>query len=149
MKRYSIAALLLLAATLRMGLPAWAQDIEFEWKRLTKEVVSLYREGQYDRAVIVAKQALDFAEKVGMPNHPNVAISLDNLALIYQLQGHYAQAEPLFKRSLAIREKALGPDHPDVALSLENLAQLYKKTNRAIEATELEERAAAIRAIRR
>jgi tetratricopeptide (TPR) repeat protein len=44
------------------------------------------------------------------PDHPNVAIRLNNLAALYQAQGKYAEAEPLYQRSLAIVEKALGAD---------------------------------------
>ncbi|MCB1512661.1 MAG: CHAT domain-containing protein, partial [Hyphomicrobiaceae bacterium] len=58
-------------------------------------------------------------------NHPSVALSLHNLAVLYQAQGSFAAAEPLYRRSLAIREKALGPGHPDVANTLNNLAALY------------------------
>ena len=54
-------------------------------------------------------------EKALGPDHPHVAQSLNNLAVLYQSQGRYAEAEPLYKRALAIREKALGPEHPDVA----------------------------------
>ena len=61
------------------------------------------------------------------PDHPDVATSLNNLALLYYEQGRYADAEPLYKRSLAIREKAVGPDHPDAAAALDNLAWLYDK----------------------
>ena len=65
-------------------------------------------------------------EKALGPDHPDVATSLNNLALLYDNQGRYADAEPLYKRSLAISRKALGPDHPDVATSLNNLAELYE-----------------------
>jgi len=85
----------------------------------------LYRQGRYDRAVVVAKKALQVAEQAGEFNHPDVAMSLNNLAELYRTQGQYAQAEPLYKRSLAIWEKALGPDHPDVAMSLNNLGEHY------------------------
>jgi tetratricopeptide (TPR) repeat protein len=64
-------------------------------------------------------------EKAFGPDHPDVALSLANLAELYRVQGRYANAEPLFKRSLAINEKAFGPDHPNVALLLNNLASLY------------------------
>jgi CHAT domain-containing protein len=53
-------------------------------------------------------------EKALGRDHPDVALSLNNLALLYQNEDRYADAEPLFKRLLAIREKALGRDHPDV-----------------------------------
>lgn len=77
-----------------------AQGSGTEWKTLCQEVMSLYQNGQYDRAVVVAKKALEVAEKnVGL-NHPDVSTSLNNLAALYKAQGQYAQAEPLYKRSL-------------------------------------------------
>ncbi len=80
------------------------------------------------------------------PEHPDVATSLHNLALVYRLQGKYAEAGPLYQRSLAIREKALGPEHPHVATSLENYAGLLRATRRSAEAAKMETRAKAIRA---
>jgi len=106
-------------------------------------------QGCNDRAIVMAKKALEVAEQAVGPNHPDVAMKLSSLAILYAEQGQYAQAEPLYKRSLAIREKALGPDHPEVATNLENLAALYGVTNRMQEAAALEDRAAAIRAIKR
>ena len=78
------------------------------------------------------------------PAHPDVAASLNNLAVLYAAQGKYTVAEPLHKRALAIDEKALGPNHPDVAADLSNLASLLRKTNRKAEAAKLEARAKAI-----
>jgi tetratricopeptide (TPR) repeat protein len=52
------------------------------------------------------------------PEHPDTALSLNNLAALYHATGAYAKAEPLFERALAIREKAPGRQHPDTALSL-------------------------------
>ena len=94
--------------------PVLADGAGIEWDVLNDEVRELFRTGKYDRGVVVAKKALEVAEQNVSSNHPDVATSLNNLALLYESQGHYAQAEPLFKRSLAILEKALGPDHPDV-----------------------------------
>ena len=64
-------------------------------------------------------------EKALRPEHPQLAITLDNLALVYTAQGKYDEAEPLYHRALAIMEKALRPEHPDVAICLNNLAHLY------------------------
>ena len=85
------------------------------------------------------------SEKALGPDHPDVAQSLNNLALLYVNQGRYADAEPLYKRSLAINEKALGPDHPDVATSLNNLAVLYANQGRYADAEPLYKRSLAIR----
>lgn len=129
------------------GILAHAQGIE--WMKLNDEILSLYSQGRYDRAVLVAKKALEVAEKTVGSNHPSVATSLNNLAELYSAQGQYAQAEPLYKRALAINEKALGPDHPAVAQILENISQLYRKTGQEKAAEELEKRATVIRAIKR
>ena len=75
-----------------------------------------------------------------------MAISLNNLAVLYSNQGKYNDAEPLYKRSLAIDEKALGPEHPKVATCLKNYAVLLRKMGRGAEAEPLEARAKAIRA---
>ena len=122
----------------------FAQGAGIEWKTLNQEVQDLYRAGNYDRAVVVGKKALEVAETEVGPNHSDVATSLNNLALLYQMQGRYASAEPLYKRALAINEKALGPNHPDVATSLNNLAALYNSQGQYASAEPLYKRALAI-----
>lgn len=120
-----------------------AQHIE--WETLDQEVMTLRRQGQYARAVVVAKKALEVAEKAPEPDHRAVATSLNNLAGLYQDQGQYVAAEPLYKRSLAISEKALGPDHPNIAISLNNLAELYRVQGQPAAAEPLYKRSLAIR----
>src|SRR5262249_25672954 len=66
--------------------------------------------------------ALTITEKALGSEHPSVANTLNNLAVLYSTQGRNAEAEPLLKRSLAITEKAQGPNHPDVTQPLSNLA---------------------------
>jgi tetratricopeptide (TPR) repeat protein len=121
-----------------------AQGAGVEWTILNKEVNKLYRAGNYDRAVTVAKKALEVADKNAGPNHSNVATSLNSLASLYYTQGQYAQAEPLYKRALAIREKALGPNHPHVARDLDNLAGLYYTQGQYAQAESLGKRALGI-----
>jgi len=41
-------------------------------------------------------------------DHPDVGVSLNNLANVYRGQGRFAEAEPLLERALAIREKIWG-----------------------------------------
>ena len=64
-------------------------------------------------------------QKVLGKEHPDTAISLNNLAALYQAMGEYAKAEPLFQEALRIRQKILGPEHPETAISLNNLGALY------------------------
>ena len=86
---------------------------------------ALPAQGRYAEAEPLSKRALAISEKALGPEHPDVAVALNNLAAIYRAQGRYAEAEPLYKRALAIGEKTLGPEHPDVAIRLNNLAVLY------------------------
>ena len=73
------------------------------------------------------KNALVIYQKVRGPKHPDTAVGLNNLAVLYQDMGDYAKAEPLCKEALEIRQQALGPEHRDTAASLNNLATLYKE----------------------
>ena len=118
---------------------------EAQWKAHMATGANAYREGRYSEAVESFQGAVKEAEAFG-PHDPRLATSLNNLALLYQVQGKYAEAEPLYKRSLAIREKALGLEHPDVARSLENYARLLRMTKRKDQAAKLEASAKAIRA---
>lgn len=68
--------------------------------------------------------ALAIREKTLGENHPAVAATLNNLAVLYGKRGKYKEAEPLCKRALEIRQKVLGKEHPDVAKQLNNLALL-------------------------
>ena len=74
-----------------------------EWKILNREFASLYQQGQYDSAVVVAKNALEIAEKNVGPDHPNVATILENLAELYRATGRDKDAEQLELRAAKIR----------------------------------------------
>ena len=86
----------------------YAQDAGIEWKILNKETMDLYHAARDDQAIVVGQNALKVAEQNAGINHPDVANSLNNLAVLYKSQRDYAKAEPLYKRSLTIREKAFG-----------------------------------------
>jgi CHAT domain-containing protein/tetratricopeptide (TPR) repeat protein len=101
-------------------------------------------QGRYTDAESLYQRSLAIREKALGRDHPDVANSLSNLALLYGRQERYTDAEPLYQRSLAIREKALGRDHPSVAISLNNLAALYQDQGRYADAEPLYQRALAI-----
>jgi tetratricopeptide (TPR) repeat protein len=70
-------------------------------------------------------------------DHPDVADSLNNLALLYDSQGRYSEAEPLLFDALEMRKRLFTGDHPDVASSLNNLALLYNSQGKYSEAEPL------------
>lgn len=94
----TIAVITALVATLSFP----AQGQEQRWQSINVSIVTLHREGRISEAIEVAMEALKVAEITFGPNHPNMAASLNTLALLYHSQGKYAEAEPLYKRALAI-----------------------------------------------
>ncbi len=99
---------------------------------------------QFPEAEPLLRRALAIDEASYDPDHPNVAIRLNNLASLLQATNRRGEAEPLMRRALAIDEASYGPDHPDAARDLNNLAQLLQATNRRGEAEPLMRRALAI-----
>ena len=72
-------------------------------------------------------EGASISETARGPEHPEVAITLNNLAELYRALRRYSEAESLYKRSPSIFEKALGADHPNAATVLENYAFLLRK----------------------
>ncbi|MCP4663025.1 MAG: tetratricopeptide repeat protein, partial [bacterium] len=129
-----------------VGLPE-AKELEIEetGHLLNSAAGYLWNRARYAEAEPLFERAIKIREKALGEEHPLVAKSLNNLALLYRDQGRLAEAESLFERSLKIREKALGDEHPQVAQSLENYALLLRDTERTSEAEEMEARARTIR----
>lgn len=78
------------------------------------------------------------------PEHLDIAITLDNLAGLYENLGDYEKALLLCQRAFEINEKVLGPEHPDVAITLNNLAGLYRQMGDYEKALPLYQRALEI-----
>ncbi len=53
------------------------------------------------------------------PNNPDLATTLENLAVVYAAQEKFEEAEPLYRRALALREKT-------AIASLNNLAMVLE-----------------------
>ncbi|XP_071368308.1 kinesin light chain 2-like, partial [Centroberyx affinis] len=104
--------------------------------------VFLHRDqNKYKEAANLLNDALAIREKTLGMDHPAVAATLNNLAVLYGKRGKYKEAEPLCKRALEIREKVLGTDHPDVAKQLNNLALLCQNQGKYQEVEQYYERA--------
>ncbi|KAL8611109.1 hypothetical protein ACOMHN_064399 [Nucella lapillus] len=101
-------------------------------------------QGKYKEAANLLNDALGIREKTLGADHPAVAATLNNLAVLYGKRGKYKEAEPLCKRALEIREKVLGKDHPDVAKQLNNLALLCQNQGKYEEVEQYYQRALTI-----
>ena len=104
----------------------------------------LTAKGLYNEAEPLMRRALKIDETSFGPEHPKVAIPLNNLAALLQDTDRLSEAEPLMRRGLEIEESSKGPNHPHVAIQLNNLAALLQATNRLSEAEPMYRRALKI-----
>lgn len=58
--------------------------------------------------------------------HPDTAISLNNLAGLYDSQARYSEAEPLFHEAIIILIQQLGLSHPNTQTVLRNFTGCIK-----------------------
>ena len=81
-----------------------------DWETLNQEVMSLYKQGKYDRAVEVAKKALEVAERDRGPDHPNVDTVLENLSELHMKMGKAEDARKPADRPAKIRDSERSPE---------------------------------------
>jgi hypothetical protein len=88
--------------------------------------------GQGDYALELFKGSLHIREQALGPDHPQVAESLLQMALLMDIMVEQAQDDALFsylERAMAIREKSFGRDHPKVAETCLDAAMIYRNRN--------------------
>jgi tetratricopeptide (TPR) repeat protein len=89
------------------------------------------------------ERSLTIREKALGPEHPYVARSLNDLAVLLRDQRDFAGARPLFERALATFEKVIGLEHPDSNLVRCDLSRLLIQIGSLTEALALSESALA------
>jgi serine/threonine-protein kinase len=134
-------SLLAEAVAIRRGLPGADLDLAASLQHLGQVAQMQHR----PETEALFREALAIQEKKLGPDHPEVAMTLNNLGIVYGYGGELDKAETIFQRALRIREAALGPGHPDVAMTINNLALVRTAQKRYDEADKLFRRALAIR----
>jgi Flp pilus assembly protein TadD len=81
------------------------------------------RHGEADPAEAGYRRALALKERVLGPEHPELAPTLNNLAM---LLGPGNEAEALLRRAIALLEANVEPDHPNLVACRENLASTVR-----------------------
>ena len=97
----------------------------FQTEKVRSQVAAFYQNGEFRRAIPLAKEVTRIRSRVLGAEHAATAESLNDLAALHSSLGDYAKAEPLYQQALGIFEKVLGDDHPATATALGNLAALY------------------------
>ena len=104
-----------------------------------------YELREYAAAKQSHEQALAIRRKSLPPDHPDIALSLNNLGMVQSELREYAAAKQSHEQALAIRRKSLPPDHPDIAPSLNNLGLVQSELREYAAAKQSHEQALAIR----
>jgi hypothetical protein len=71
------------------------------------------------------------------PDHPDVAMTQNNLALLLASSGRGGEAEPLYARALQTFAATLEPDHPKIQGCVANYAALLRERGRGAAARAL------------
>jgi TonB family protein len=99
-------------------------EVIAEAEQWSRTVVKLFNEGNYDKALPLAKRALELRETALGPDHELTQGALLNLAEIDSALKKYGEALKLFERLLKTHEKKVGLEDADTAVYLEKLAFL-------------------------
>ncbi|MCC6658690.1 MAG: tetratricopeptide repeat protein [Rhodocyclaceae bacterium] len=93
----------LLALALALPLPAWAGTMKYE--QLGEAAVGAEHGGDYAKAEKYLKAMLAESRRYRGNIHPEVADTLEQLALFYSRRGRHAEAESYRRQSRAVQEK--------------------------------------------
>jgi tetratricopeptide (TPR) repeat protein len=105
----------------------------------------LYEEGDFENAERNYRQALALRQKLFGDEHPDVILSLRQLAQLYVMRNEFAKGEKAYEEVLALQKKTFGEEHPEIASSLHGLALARGMQGDFAASQALEEQALAMR----
>ena len=112
---------------------------------LSASVVKLFNEKDFDKALPLAKRALEIRQKHLPRTDPRIASSLSNLASIYTAKGNYGAAKETLQQLIQLQEERSGPDDITLSRTLDRLALLYLRDADYSKAEETYARAIALK----
>ncbi|MCH9681203.1 MAG: serine/threonine-protein kinase [Deltaproteobacteria bacterium] len=104
---------------------------------LGAKAVTLSQQGKHALAVATHAEALALAEALFGPDHPLVAVELNNAGAARLQIGELEAAELMLLRGLQIREANFGPGHRSVIETTINLGHVLRESQRYDEAATL------------
>jgi tetratricopeptide (TPR) repeat protein len=120
-----------------------ANCVEQDFEKRHKAVIRLhdrasryFAQGDAVRPEKLYRRALETMQALLGPEHADVALILNDLALYCKALGRLAEARQLYERALAIFQRSQGAAHANAASVMFNLAQLLKA-----QSIEMEQRA--------
>lgn len=129
MKYMKFAFLTLILVSLFYAHPVYAQSSKpaespelAKSREITREVLKLFSEGEFEKALPLAQSALDLREKALGSNDQDLIPLLINLAEINNSLKRLEKSESFFNRALKIAEIAYGAEDIRIASILDRLA---------------------------
>lgn len=108
--------------------------------QLQAEVVRFFKEKQYEKAQALANQILEIREKSLGPDHPMVAVSLQNIAEILIARKKLKEAADVYRRCLTIYEKTSDVNNPQLIDSIGRYMCLLTTLGKRDEITDVRKR---------
>lgn len=105
--------------------------------------VMLIQRGDLDQAKTILETTRELRQRLLGSKHPDLAVTLKELAGIARQQGASDDAEQLYLEALTINEAMLGSEHPETSRTLNSLAVFYRGLGNDELALEYAERALA------
>ncbi|WP_422724030.1 tetratricopeptide repeat protein [Hyalangium rubrum] len=102
------------------------------------------RQRRSAEALELYRQAQDIRERLWGPEHPSLALNLNNISIELLALGRREEAIATWRRSLALLEATRPPNHPAFAAPLTNLATVQRSLGQLDEARRNLSRALAI-----
>ena len=100
--------------------------------------------GHVREALAEARRSLAAKEKVLEPGHPDVGISVGNIAVYLDDLGEGAEAVGYARRAVELAEAGFGPEHPRTAMMLTNYSEYLARGGSWRQAVDAAARAVAI-----
>ena len=73
------------------------------------------------------KKHYEIKQKTLPANHPDLAISYNNIGLVYDKMGEYSKALSYYEKAQQIWQKSLPPTHPYIAEVKSDIENVKKK----------------------
>ena len=106
-----------------------------------------YNNNNLPIAIQYSEEALALIEQMYGKNHPDYAITLDNIATCYSHVGDYNKAIGYYNELITIQEETIGTEHQDYATTLNNIALCYYELGEYDHALEYHYKALRIREV--
>lgn len=112
-----------------------------EAEQLNESLTQIFSAGRYNEAAEIIAKELDLRRQVLGPMHPEVALVLNNQAVVFRKLGDYKKARQSHEEALAIQAARLDPKDPSLGITFGNLAELHRETGAYREAEPLYKKA--------